>query len=159
MSAVESMKDNFSGAPSLGGGGAPHGGFVETIAYEDQGNQFHASMQLQGSVAPAALDLSNLKFNVKSTDMSESMILFIVEKTILAFESANHDMFEKEKHEFKHDKDTLICQRLKYYLDTFYKPSWHVISGENYGSFFTHVKGSMIVYCFEGKWITAFKSA
>lgn len=157
MSAVERTGDNISGAPSFGGG-APHGGFVETIAYEDQSQQ-HGGQQLDGSAAPAGLDLSNLKFNIKSTDMQENMILFVVEKSILAFESVNHDVFEKEKHAFKADKDSDFCRRLKYSLDTFYKPSWHVISGENYGSFFTHVKGTSIVFCFEGKWITIFKTA
>jgi Dynein light chain type 1 len=159
MSAVESIRDNLSGAPSFGGGSAPHGGFVQTIAFEDQSKLPHDHHQLQGTVGPTPLDLSNLRFDIKSTDMNENMVLFVVEKTVMSFESANHDMFEKDKHEFKHDKDTLICQRLKYYLDSFYKPSWHVISGENYGSFFTHLKGHSIVYCFEGKWITAFKTA
>lgn len=108
---------------------------------------------------PGGIDLSNLRFSIKSTDMSENMIKFVIEKTILAFEMSHNALFEGEKKSLSQDKDTLICKKLKFFLDSFYKPSWHVICGENYGSFFTHYKGSFIVFCFEGKWITIFRSA
>jgi len=113
----------------------------------------------QPEAAPGGLDLERLRFSIKSTDMSENMILFVVEKTILAFEMSHNALFEGEKKSLAQDKDTLVCKKLKFFLDSFYKPSWHVICGENYGSFFTHYKGSFIVFCFEGKWITIFRSA
>ncbi len=126
----------------------------ESVRFEDQAIGAETTQQ----VTPA-LDLSNLSFSVKSTDMGENMILFIVEKTILAFESSKSTIFKSQNEGFQQDYDTLICTQLKFHLDTFYKPHWHVICGENYGSFFTHLKGCFIVFTFQGKWLTVFKSA
>lgn len=128
---------------------------AETVQLADhQGVTAQADEQV-----PSSLDLSNLQFSVKSTDMTENTVLFVVEKTILAFEKSDKSLFESKKNGFEQDRDSLICKQLKFYMDSFYKPSWHAISGENYGSFFTHVKGSFIVFTFQGKWITLFRTA
>jgi hypothetical protein len=106
-----------------------------------------------------ALDLNDLKFSVKSTDMSENMILYVVEKTIESYQRTRDEIFQNGKRAQKTDQDSTFCRYLKFFLDTLYGPSWHVICGGNYGSFFTHIKGSFIVYTFEDKWITVFQSA
>ena len=127
----------------------------DTIKVDEQGMQ--ADDINADDIAPA-LDLSKLKFSVKSTDMTENMILYIVEKTILAFETSRNKIFESAEISLKEDRNTLISKYIKSCMDNHYHPTWHVICGENYGSFFTHLKSNFIVYVFEGKWITIFKS-
>lgn len=100
---------------------------------------------------------TSARFSVKSTDMSENMILFIVEKTILAFEAAAYSL-ETQKEGSKLDHNTLIAKFIKGEMELFYKPTWHVIVGDNYGAFFTHEEFNFIVYTFNNKWITVFKS-
>lgn len=104
------------------------------------------------------LDLNDLKFSIKSTDMSENMILYVVEKTIEAYQRTRDEVFQKEKMDIKSDMDSTFCRYLKFFLDKVYGHSWHVICGGNYGSFFTHIKGTFIVYTFEDKWITLFQT-
>lgn len=77
---------------------------AETVHLEDQGTIVDATQM----IAPS-LDLSNLSFSIKSTDMSESLILYIVEKTILAFESSKNSVFNKDDDAFQQDQDTAIC--------------------------------------------------
>lgn len=100
---------------------------------------------------------SDLRVNVKSTDMSENMVLFVVEKTILAFEAAAYSL-ETQKEGSKLDHNTLIAKFIKGEMELFYKPTWHVIVGDNYGGFFTHEEFNSIVFCMNDKWITVFKS-
>ena len=100
---------------------------------------------------------SNARVSIKSTDMSENMILFVVEKTILAFEAAAYSL-ETQKEGSKLDHNTLIAKFIKGEMEIFYKQTWHVIVGENYGAFFTHEEFNFIVYTFNNKWITVFKS-
>ena len=127
----------------------------ETIQMEDQGMQ--GEDPNDDEITPA-LDLNHLKLIIKSTDMTENMILFIAEKTILAFETSRNKLFESKEISLKEDRNTLICKFLKTHMDNTYHATWHVICGENYGSFFTYLKSNFIVYTFEGKWITIFKS-
>lgn len=128
----------------------------DTIRVDEQGDQ-HGDSQADQNDIPT-LDLNNLKFSVKSTDMSENMILYIVEQTILAFEISRNQLFKSQQSNLKEDRNTTISQIIKSELDRHYQASWHVICGENYGSFFTHLKSHFIIYYFEGKWITIFKS-
>lgn len=125
---------------------------------EDQGLTAGNADQPSNAVNMPTLDMNDLKFSIKSTDMSENMILYVVEKTILAYESTRQMIFTKKESK-KSDQDTNMCRQLQYYLDSLYGHSWHVICGGNYGAFFTHVKGSFIVYTFEDNWITAFQTA
>lgn len=127
----------------------------------DQGESVqmdHQDLLVSGNtVQKGGMDLNNLKFEIKSTDMSENMITYVVEKTILAFESTQDLVFKKDMK--KNEREILICKRIKIGLESIYHKHWQVICGDNYGSFFTHYKGSFIVFCFEGKWITIFRSA
>ena len=127
----------------------------ETIKVDDHGMQ---GEDINADDIAPALDLSKLKFSVKSTDMTENMILYIVEKTILAFETSRNKIFESAEISLKEDRNTLISKYIKTCMDNHYHATWHVICGENYGSFFTHLKSSFIVFVFEDKWVTIFKS-
>ena len=102
-------------------------------------------------------DPNGLKVSIKSTDMSENMILFVIEKTILAFEVAAYTMHRQEEGA-KLDENTLIAKVIKNEMEMFYDPSWHVIVGQNYGSYFTHEEFNSIVFVVKNKWITVFKS-
>lgn len=127
----------------------------DTVKVDEQAMQ---AEEINAEEIAPALDLNNLKFSVKSTDMTENMILYIVEKTILAFESSRNKIFESAEISLKEDRNTLISKQIKTYMDNQYHPTWHVICGENYGSFFTHLKSNFIVFTLDGKWITIFKS-
>jgi dynein light chain LC8-type len=102
-------------------------------------------------------DPNQLRVSVKSTDMSENMVLFVIEKTILAFEAAEYSL-ETQKEGSKLDYNTLISKFIKGEMELFYKPTWHVIVGDNYGGFFTHEEFNSVVFCMNDKWITVFKS-
>ena len=107
------------------------------------------------------LDLSDLKFDIKCTDMSENTIKFVAEKTILAFQEdlINQARFEEEGQELsEHKRNQFLSRFIKEEMEMFYKPTWHVIVGENYGSYFTHEQFNMIVFTFKDKYITVFKS-
>ena len=86
------------------------------------------------------------------------MVLFIIEKTILAFEAAAYSIETKVEGQ-KLDKNTLIAKFIKGKVEMFYKPTWHVIVGDNYGGFYTHEEDASIVFCMNDLWITVFKSA
>lgn len=102
------------------------------------------------------------RFSVKSTDMSENAVLLVVEKTILAFEAAAYRL-ETQKEGQSLDFNSEVAGYIKGEMELFYNKrdeptSWHVIVGENYGAYFTHEEFSFIVYTFNNKWITVFKS-
>lgn len=128
----------------------------ETVRLEERGDQHGESGD--GEYDVPELNYDDLKFSIKSSDMSENLILFIVEKTILAFEVSRNQIFESASNKMQEDRNTLISRYIKSELDGHYGATWHVISGENYGSFFTHLKSHFAVFTFEGKWITIFKS-
>lgn len=126
--------------------------------YSQHGDTQTENMQYDDEAYRPAFDPNNIKVNVKSTDMSENMILFIVEKSIMAFERATHKK-QTQKEGTKLDFNNLVSRSLKMQLEEFYKESnWQVIVGEDYGGFFTHEEFKSIVFCMNGKWITAFKS-
>lgn len=128
----------------------------DTVRIDEQGDQHGESYDNEIDVPE--LNYDDLKFSVKSSDMSENLILFIVEKTILAFEVSRNQIFENANTQMHEDRSTLISRYIKSELDRHYGSTWHVICGENYGSFFTHLKSHFAIYTFEGKWITIFKS-
>jgi len=122
-------------------------------------------------MAPEPFNLNELEFDIKSTDMSENTITFIVEKTILAFEADHNRQISERAQASKdpnyaqsatpltdHERNLLISKYIKEQLEQAYEPAWHVIVGDNYGAFFTHEHYYMIVFKFKGKWITVFKS-
>jgi len=105
----------------------------------------------------AAYDPNSIKLSIKSTDMSENMIIFIAEKTLLAFEAAADAMENPEEGKIL-DYNTLLSQFLKEQMEIGYGPAWHVIVGDDYGGFFTHEKFNSVVFVLNHKWFTVFKS-
>jgi hypothetical protein len=138
------MTDTFTGAES------------EQIGRETQELDGQVEAQLGDSAAPA-YDPNNIKMSIKSTDMSENMIIFLAEKTLLAFEAAAEALENPEEGKIL-DYNTLLSQFIKEQMEIGYGPSWHVIVGDDYGGFFTHEKFNSIVFCLNHKWITVFKS-
>lgn len=124
---------------------------------QDQEIQNMGEEPLQGDEEDQQFDPNHLRVSIKSTDMSENMVLFVVEKTILAFEAAAYSL-ETQKEGSKLDHNTLIAKFIKGEMELFYKPTWHVIVGGNYGGFFTHEEFNSVVFCMNDKWITIFKS-
>ena len=93
--------------------------------------------------------------------MSENTIKFVAEKTILAFQEdlINQARFEEEGQELsEHKRNQFLSRFIKEEMEMFYKATWHVIIGENYGSSFTHEQFNMVVFTFKDKYITIFKS-
>lgn len=125
--------------------------------YADYGVQNDPDADNNGTNNLNTEEETNARISIKSTDMSENMILFIVEKTILAFEAAAYSL-ETQKEGSKLDHNTLIAKFIKGEMELFYKPTWHVIVGDNYGAYFTHEEFNFIVYTLNNKWITVFKS-
>lgn len=118
---------------------------TEHMLYEEEGQR-------------ASFDPNNIRVSIKSTDMSENMVIIIVEKAIFAFQKATNKK-ETQKEGTKLDFNNLVSRFLKIQMEKFYKESnWQVIVGEDYGGFFTHEEFKSIVFCMNGKWITAFKS-
>ena len=52
-----------------------------------------------------------------------------------------------------------IAMEIKKEFDKKYKPCWHCIVGENFGSFVTHESKNFILFEIDGKSILLFKSA
>lgn len=125
--------------------------------YMQNGDTNTENMHREDSQRPQ-FDPNNLKVSIKSTDMSENMVLYVIEKTILAFEAASYEQ-ETQAEGTKLDFNTLVSKFIKREMELFYKgASWHVITGEDYGGFFTHEEFNSIVFFMNGKWITVFKS-
>lgn len=138
-----------------------HDILLQTDSRLNMGDTYGMGMQSQSIPGDEnedqGFDPNNMRVSIKSTDMSENMILFIVEKSILAFEAAAYSI-ETSKAGQKLDHNTLISKFIKGEMELFYKPTWHVIVGDNYGGFFTHEEFNSIVFCMNDKWITVFKS-
>lgn len=126
--------------------------------YVNQGDTITDNMNREAEYSKPSFDPNNVKVSIKSTDMSENMVLYVIEKSILAFEAATYEL-ETQEEGVKLDFNTLVSKAIKMEMELFYKgASWHVITGEDYGGFFTHEEFNSIVFCMNGKWITVFKS-
>lgn len=126
--------------------------------YMQQGDTVTENMNREEYEQRPLFDPNNVKVSVKSTDMSENMVLYVVEKTILAFEAAT-DQLETQEEGAKLDFNTLVSKFIKLEMELGYKgASWHVITGENFGGYFTHEEFNSIVFTMNGKWITIFRS-
>jgi hypothetical protein len=66
--------------------------FERESQHEDFGVQNDSQIQNQNQTENQNEEETNARVSIKSTDMSENMILFVVEKTILAFEAAAYSL-------------------------------------------------------------------
>lgn len=62
-------------------------------------------------------------------------------------------------HAYNSEFFTMVSEDIKNDFDKHYKPTWHVITGSNFGSWVTHENKSFVFLEIEGISILIFKSA
>jgi hypothetical protein len=82
------------------------------------------------------------------------MQLEAISQAIQAYYNSSETDDENPANNFR-----IIAMEIKKEFDKKYKPCWHCIVGENFGSFVTHESKNFILFEIDGKSILLFKSA
>lgn len=87
--------------------------------------------------------------SIKSTDMPDDMLRDAITAAVQALELKEDDK----------PWENQIASHIKKEFDKTYRPSWHCIVGQNFGSYFTHENTNFVYFMIDDICILLWRSA